>query len=56
MEVDVEPVTRGIRTMRSFTGADLNRLRDATIDAFVERMQAWSDKHMREFTPAGKRQ
>ena len=55
IEVDVKPLTRGIRTMRSFTGADLNTLRDATIDAFVERMQAWSDKYMQEFTPAGRR-
>jgi len=56
IKVDVERITRGIRTMRSFTGDDLNTLRDATIDAFVRRMQAWSDEYMREFAPAGKRQ
>lgn len=56
IEVDVEPIIRGIRTMRSFTGADLDALRDTTIEAFVRRMQAWSDKHMWEFTPAGRRQ
>ena len=54
IKVDVERTTRGIRTMRSFSGDDLNTLRDATIDAFVNRVQAWSDEHMREFAPAGK--
>jgi len=56
IDVDVERITRGIRTMRSFSSDDLNALRDASIDAFVERMKAWSDEHMREFAPAGKRQ
>jgi CRISPR-associated RAMP protein (TIGR02581 family) len=54
--VDVERETKGIRTMRSFTGDDLNALRDVTIDAFVRRMQAWSGEDMREFAPVGKHQ
>jgi CRISPR-associated RAMP protein (TIGR02581 family) len=54
--VDIERLTRGIRTMRSFTGDDLNTLRDVSIDAFVKRMQTWSGEHMREFAPVGKRQ
>jgi CRISPR-associated RAMP protein (TIGR02581 family) len=56
IEVDVERITRGIRTMRSFSSDDLNALRDVAIDAFVRRMQAWSDKYMREFAPAGRPQ
>lgn len=56
INVDVERITRSIRTMRSFSGDDLKALRDTTIDAFVGRMQAWSDEYMREFAPAGKRQ
>ena len=56
IKVDVERITRGIRTMRSFSGDNLDTLRDASIDAFVERMKAWSDEHMREFAPSGKHQ
>ena len=54
--VDIERNTSGIRTMRSFTGNDLNNLRDISIDAFVKRMQIWSGEHMQEFAPVGKRQ
>lgn len=56
VEVDVERITRGIRTMRSFTGEDLDNLRDITIDAFAKRMLAWSGEHMRDFAPTGIRQ
>ena len=54
--VDIERDTGGIRTMRSFTGNDLNNLRDISIDAFVKRMQIWSGEYMQEFAPVGKRQ
>ena len=54
--VDIERDTSGIRTMRSFTGNDLNNLRDISIDAFVKRMQIWSGEYMQEFAPVGKRQ
>jgi len=40
----VERTERGIRSMRPFTGDMLHTLRDAAIDQFVERMQAWPEE------------
>ncbi len=40
----VEGARQGIRTLRSFTGDALKALRDASIDQFVGRMQAWPEE------------
>ncbi len=37
----VERTDRGIRRMRVFTGTELDTLRDAAIEKFLTRMQAW---------------
>lgn len=37
----IERTDRSIRTMRAFAGSELNALRNASIDQFVKRIQAW---------------
>ncbi|MGH2498440.1 MAG: type III CRISPR-associated RAMP protein Csx7 [Ktedonobacteraceae bacterium] len=51
----VERTGRGIRSRRIFQADALNALRDAAIDQFVARMQAWTEDLAREFAPAGRR-
>ncbi len=51
----VERADRGIRVMRSFTGEALNSLRNAAIDQFVKRMQAWPEDLAAPFTHARSR-
>jgi CRISPR-associated RAMP protein (TIGR02581 family) len=43
LPLPVERSTRGIRSMRAFTGDGLNALRDAAINEFVKRIQDWSE-------------
>ena len=51
----VERNERGIRSRRVFQGDALNTLRNAAIDQFIARMQAWPEDLAREFAPAGRR-
>ncbi len=51
----VERTDRGIRALRAFTGNDLNALRDAAIDQFVRRMQAWPEESPLELAQVRRR-
>ena len=51
----VERTGHGIRSRRVFQADTLNTLREAAIDQFVARMQAWPENLAREFAPATRR-
>ena len=55
LKLPVELAWRGIRKRRVFEADALNALREAAIDQFVARMQAWPENLAREFAPAGRR-
>lgn len=55
LESPVERTRHYIRSRRVFQDAALDALREAAIDQFVARMQAWPEDLAREFAPAGRR-